>query len=341
MKRLIWFYKTTVPRSLRMFIQKLGRLAVLPFALGHRRKSQLKLVRITNSKPLLDATSASDLLRQTIRADGPCMIARFGAVELQALVRIKIRKSLTRMEVIYDDLQRGANTPWDSESEFSALRNNAGFFPINAHGLLQFERLMDESVRSVDILGSWLSQESIYNEALSQARVVELGDLEPYYRRDPWSAALEGQRVLIVHPFVESVTKQYTENRTRLFSNPKTLPEFKLLTYRSPQSIAGNSGGYGSWFDAFETMRHDVLNLEFDTAILGCGAYGFPLAAAIKASGRKAVHLGGATQILFGIKGARWDSLPLVSGLYNKYWIRPLESETPRGYKSIEAGCYW
>ena len=32
-----------------------------------------------------------------------------------------------------------------------------------------------------------------------------------------------------------------------------------------------------------------------------------PLAAFIKSIGKKAVHLGGSTQILFGIKGERWD----------------------------------
>ena len=75
----------------------------------------------------------------------------------------------------------------------------------------------------------------------------------------------------------------------------------------------------------------------FDIAIIGCGAYGMPLAAYCKQIGKKAVHLGGATQLLFGIKGKRWDNY----SLYNDYWVRPLESETPRNAGKIESGCYW
>lgn len=46
-----------------------------------------------------------------------------------------------------------------------------------------------------------------------------------------------------------------------------------------------------------------AMKINFDTAIIGCGAYGMPLAAQIKNAGRQAIHLGGAVQLLFGIKG--------------------------------------
>lgn len=56
--------------------------------------------------------------------------------------------------------------------------------------------------------------------------------------------------------------------------------------------------------------------------------------------GKKAVHLGGATQILFGIKGKRWDENPAVSKFYNEYWVRPLPEESVRK-NNVEGGCYW
>jgi len=65
------------------------------------------------------------------------------------------------------------------------------------------------------------------------------------------------------------------------------------------------------------------------------------LAGYIKSLGKKAVHLGGATQILFGIKGKRWEERSDFKQLFNKYWIRPLETEKPINYKKIEGGCYW
>lgn len=49
-------------------------------------------------------------------------------------------------------------------------------------------------------------------------------------------------------------------------------------------------------------MKDEIDKQDYDIALIGCGAYGFPLAAHIKRSGKKAIHLGGALQLLFGIK---------------------------------------
>lgn len=43
--------------------------------------------------------------------------------------------------------------------------------------------------------------------------------------------------------------------------------------------------------------------VEYDVCLIGCGAYGFPLAAHAKRTGHKAIHLGGSLQLLFGIAG--------------------------------------
>jgi hypothetical protein len=53
------------------------------------------------------------------------------------------------------------------------------------------------------------------------------------------------------------------------------------------------------------------------------------------------VQLGGATQILFGIKGKRWDDYPPVSSFYNSFWIRPQPEDVPENANSVENGCYW
>ena len=78
---------------------------------------------------------------------------------------------------------------------------------------------------------------------------------------------------------------------------------------------------------------------DFDIAIIGCGAYGLPLAAYVKSIGKQSIHLAGKTQLLFGIKGKRWHDDPLTP--YNKYWISPLPEDTPKNDTKIEKGCYW
>lgn len=57
---------------------------------------------------------------------------------------------------------------------------------------------------------------------------------------------------------------------------------------------------FSDWFEALEHMYSEAMKEDFDVAIIGCGAYGFPLAAKIKKAGKIGIHLGGAAQLLFG-----------------------------------------
>ena len=49
--------------------------------------------------------------------------------------------------------------------------------------------------------------------------------------------------------------------------------------------------------------------------------------------------MSGATQLLFGIKGKRWDDHPIISKLYNDAWVRP--EETLAHKEKVEGGSYW
>lgn len=88
-------------------------------------------------------------------------------------------------------------------------------------------------------------------------------------------------------------------------------------------------------------MYQKAMEIDFDIAIVGCGAYGFPLAAKIKAAGKQVIHMGGVTQVLFGIKGRRWVENPRSELKFNDAWVYPMSSETPQNNKVVENGCYW
>ena len=82
--------------------------------------------------------------------------------------------------------------------------------------------------------------------------------------------------------------------------------------------------------------------IDFDIAIIGCGAYGMPLAAHVKRIGKKAVHLGGQTQLLFGIKGKRWETgHDKIKSMFNEHWVYPSNDERPKNFISVESGAYW
>ena len=58
-----------------------------------------------------------------------------------------------------------------------------------------------------------------------------------------------------------------------------------------------------------------------------------------KVRGAYGMLLAGATQILFGIMGKRWENT--TRHAVNEYWVRPLEEETPKNAGKVEGGCYW
>ena len=148
--------------------------------------------------------------------------------------------------------------------------------------------------------------------------------------------------MLVIHPFKDTILSQY-EKREKLFENPEIFPELAdLRVVKAVQTIAGNRDErFGDWFEALDWMYTEAMKADFDVSIIGCGAYGFPLAAKLKEAGKQAIHMGGATQLLFGIKGGRWDTHPVISKLYNEHWVRPAASETPNSIQRVEGGCYW
>jgi len=161
----------------------------------------------------------------------------------------------------------------------------------------------------------------------------------------PWTQHLAGKRVLVVHPFVTTIMEQYWEKREKLFDNPSILPELDNLTVMDGIQSIGGTGPHNNWVESLDIMSDAIRILVrddvFDVALIACGGYGFPLAARCKLAGKPAIHLGGALQLLFGIKGRRFDKNPVVTPFYNDHWVRPRESERPKGWENVENGCYW
>lgn len=145
----------------------------------------------------------------------------------------------------------------------------------------------------------------------------------------------------MIHPFEDSIREQY-KKREKLFKNPYVLPEFELITMKPVQGLADSPEKlqYRDWFEALNSMTEKIKNFDFDVALIGAGAYGIFLANFCRNIGRKGVHMGGVTQLLFGIKGFRWDSV-LQDSVYNEYWVRPGENEKPKGAEKVEGACYW
>ena len=313
------------------------------------RKVYLKVISTSNSiKPIVeeeDPDMVSHMIYEVISKESPCMVARFGANELSCIVNFLAMqaKSPHPIEFVKGDI--GEWWGWN-DGIVQNMYNVAGFFPPNAEHLKRFCQMMLEDSKEVDILAVIRSTKTnltkIISYLSSNVKYALLVSVDPFRSKAPWSRALEGKRVLVVHPFAEDIKRQYF-NRTLLFDYCRVLPEFaSLRIVKAVQSHAGEDGGFNDWFEALDWMKSEMDKEPYDVALIGCGAYGFPLAAYSKRTGHKAVHLGGSLQLLFGIKGKRWENPNYQMDKYfNEYWINPSASTRPKHLDKVEDGCYW
>ena len=223
---------------------------------------------------------------------------------------------------------------------FNRMYEVAGFYPTNEITIKKFSNIYKKAIKNIDILVSWRIEERFISEIKSNIKKVSLQEIEPYLNKDPWTRVLKNKKVLVIHPLDKTISTQYLK-RTKIFKDKNILPKFDLITFKALQSFSGGNNQFNSWFEGLEFMKKKISKIDFDIALIGCGAYGLPLASYIKDLGKISVHMGGCLQILFGIKGRRWDENKKISSLYNKYWVRPSLKDRHKNYLKVENGCYW
>lgn len=282
-------------------------------------------------KIILSQEAGNNLIKNALLSPNPLMITRFGGTELHFLA----------FYLRYRNRTKGKKKSYNNKNR-DMIWELSGFYPTDNDSLDAFAELYITCINRIDFIGVWFNfyENIICERFCSDAYLVPLRSIEPYYSDNPWSKSLENKKVMVIHPFKESIASQY-KKRNLLFANTDVLPNFELITLRAVQSIGKTKPGFETWFDAYEHMCAEIKKIDFDIALIGAGAYGLPLSFYIKSLGKKAIHMGGATQILFGIKGKRWDQHEVISKLYNEHWVRPLPSERLDQYQKIDGGCYW
>lgn len=289
-----------------------------------------------------DPDKASDMIYNLLMQDKPCMIARFGSTELSAVINY-LGIHTPKHSIIKYIKREIPEWWWDKNVKYN-MQTCSGFFPPAEENLSRFSEMMLKDAKEVDILGSWLKQEWYLRNELIQAKKIDLEILNPFWSQKSWMRALQTKKVLVIHPFAQTIKKQYAK-RGLLFQKSDILPVFELKTIKAVQSIGGNCQ-YGNWFEALDWMKNEMDKIDYDICLIGCGAYGFPLAAYAKRQGKKAVHIGGTLQLLFGIRGKRWEDSNYnatynYSILMNDFWVKPSKDEKPQNANSVEGGCYW
>ena len=309
----------------------------------HDTKARLRPAATLGDAWRPDATgpAANALIRARLATGEPTMITRFGSGELDVVMRHLGLNHRNPWRARLDYVWGAAPPPWWEAGFLADLRLHAGIFPTTPEVLSRFAELMLADMRLIDVLGSWLPGEADMVRRGLTAKRVPLQDLEPYFHESPWSQVLAGRTVLVIHPLAALIAKQCAR-RSRLFRNPGVLPDFELRTITAVVSNGGVQPVFPDWFAALDSMIDQVSALHFDVAIIGAGAYGLPLAAAVKRRGKQAVHLGGAMQLLFGIRGKRWDRRPEFQQFFNEAWVWPDAADRPPRAQEMEGGGdYW
>lgn len=295
----------------------------------------------TYDRGITDPDKASELIYNLLASGKPCMIARYGSTEMFAITNYL--GVIAKPHSVWKYIQGKQSAWWWEDNVKDQMTRWSGFFPSTDENLMRFGEMMIEDSKQLDILGSWLPEEDFIKENFNLSyQSVFLRNLEPFWCTQSWTRYLEGKRVVVVHPFVETIMLQYENNRDKIFKNPNVLPQFKSLrVVKAVQSLGGDNNGFKDWFEALQYMKHEIDKEDYDVCLIGCGAYGFPLAAHVKRLGKQAVHLGGALQLLFGIRGKRWEEMPEYNALMSGAWTRPLSKESPSCKNKVENGCYW
>ena len=277
--------------------------------------------------------NSSFYLYERFKDNEPFCCGKIGNCELMCIYNYYIYK------------QNKQPVQW-SPNGVDEIYNNTGVFPQTEEARLDFIKEITNSLPYIDSLARW----SMFNKSFEESYIksyspncelIDLQSIEPFYSGSPWSEHLEGKNVLVISPFVDTIQKQYSK-REHIWKNTKVLPAFNLLTLKHPHSPGiDKPSEYTSWLDMVRQYKGLMDSIDYDVALTGTGASSLPLIAHARFRGKKGVHLGGPLQLLFGIKGGRWDNGPIGKHFYNEHWTRPSKEEMPLKYKNIEGGCYW
>lgn len=315
----------THPRMFWYFVPKAGTRVVYA-KLKHKKLRS----RIYAGKHVLTQEAGNRVLTDRILSGEPFMFGRHGSNELLCAANGMMKDCGLIREIYPPNLQIACF--------------HSGLYPNTTETMQKFHGLLVQASEQTDIYGTFrMIWEDYYIRRFMKKDVVltHLNMLDFWRYDKPFTSALKGKRVLVVHPLARQIESQYAR-RERLFENPEVLPEFTLRTIQAVQSVTDERDErFSSWFDGLQYMYEEAMKTEFDVALLGCGAYGMPLAGMLKKAGRSVIYMGGVTQMLFGIKGGRWDADPAASRLYNEYWVRPEAGSVPQKAKDVENSCYW
>ena len=287
----------------------------------------------------LDIDGTIDLIASKIANpdEAGFMAGKIGTGDGESLLRFIDKYAPESVPVKWWKILTGRRGPfWWDNSIRAGLCVCAGVFPITDESIEEFCRIFMSYCSGFDgFARCTYGERRLYDLLCPTAVPISMDGLVPLKHPRTWYGALAGKKVLVVHQYAKTIRTQY-EKHVEFHKGQGPLPRFKLITYRPVNSAGGRNAQFDRWKTALDHMIEDISQIDFDVALLGCAVYGVPLSVHIKRMGRIAIYTGGATQVVFGIKGGRWDN----DGIYNEHWTRPFPDDIPENMEIIEHGSF-
>ena len=266
------------------------------------------------------------------------LVGRNGTIELEALITYKQKNFLFQQQGLI-------------------LEKHAGVFPSNESSHRHWVQDTEAAIKNTDLLvAGWFAplvrEEKVYLASLGRNSVaLPLRSLEPYYvpMEMMWTRYLKYHKVAVVSSFAQTAMKQIPKAKEiwgdRAGSLLPTDTQFiPIPTGYAPVLANGRAewpGNPATWEAAVDSVVKQVVDSGAEIVLIGCGGLGMIIGYRLKLLGKVCIVMGGAIQVLFGIKGNRWETHATISRFWNDAWVYPSLDETPANSSSVEKGCYW
>jgi len=279
-------------------------------------------------------------IRNLLLRAGPWAMGKIGTSELLML----------------EYASRWIRLPWPPNASWhrptARLHNTGGLFPVTKQIFERFVAEFPDAVRSLDLVAQWQTpgtyeavlEKNVLDRLCPQAIRAGFYFLRILNPRAPWLDDLARFRWLVIHPFEKTIRTQLPHLHELGVYADSVRPVLKqkvrdTLILAPPQFSYMTPPRHRDWFKVLAHLQQEMEKKmdDFDIALVGAGAWSLPLVAHAKKIGKKGMHLGGSLQLMFGIKGGRFD----CNGIYNPRWIRPLPEDRPANCHLMENGAYW
>jgi hypothetical protein len=294
-----------------------------------RQKLHLPPKKHCTGKPIKDVTMTNALISQSVQSGDPLFYGRIGMMENSILID-------------HEFIQKGAQKSY-SDYVIQWSKRTCGMFSTTPEGFDIFCQRMQNAIRHMTIFRTWgLKMEPYWIRHYCKGDVVlsngyGFGDAGS----SAFSACLKGRRVLVVSSFAETIKSQY-KKREFIYPSSDTLPAFDLKVVQAPVTNADAIPQFKTWEETLLDLFRRCMKQDFEIALIGAGSYSLPLGDLLFQSGKQVIVMNAHIQLLFGIKGGRWDANQ-AWGHYNESWVRPSPQEVPPNSKIVDFGKnpYW